>query len=298
MVDPLSEVVQLLHPSAAFANLISGKGSWAVRYSEFGRPSFCIMLEGSCLLTVTGQAPIVLGAGDFVLLPTTPAFTLSSFAPAPAVDLDPHDVTATVNGELRYGEQGGVPEMLSLGGSFVFDCADPGLLVALLPTVVHIRDSVRLSQLVTMVGEEFTGQQPGSEFVLSRLLELLLVEAMRSAATQNAPAGLLRGLGDERLAPALKQMHTHIAHAWTIEELAKRAALSRSAFYARFTRVLGVAPMGYLLAWRMQVAKELLGRRTLAVSAIAERVGYGSTSSFSVAFSRYVGVPPSHYAAP
>ena len=80
MGDPLSEIVRLLQPQAVFANLISGKGEWAVRYSEFGKPSFCIMLEGSCRLAVDGDEPTTLSAGDFVLLPTTPGFTISSFA--------------------------------------------------------------------------------------------------------------------------------------------------------------------------------------------------------------------------
>jgi transcriptional regulator GlxA family with amidase domain len=152
-----------------------------------------------------------------------------------------------------------------------------------------------LSLLVQMVGEESAGQQPGSEYMLSRLAELLLVEAMRSTATGNAPAGLLRGLGDARLASALTAMHARIDHAWTIEQLAKIAALSRSGFFERFTRLVGAAPMDYLLGWRMVVAKQLLGAGELAVSAIAERVGYGSSSAFSVAFSRHVGMAPSEY---
>lgn len=293
--DPLSEVVRLLRPRAAFANLISGKGHWAVRYSEYGLPSFCIVLDGTCRLSVDGHEPIAIGAGDFVLLPATPAFTLSSFAPAPPVHLDPGAV-ASARRELRYGEQKGRPDMRSLGGSFLFDCADPGLLVSLLPGVVHVRGSVRLSHLVQMVGEESAGQKPGSEFVLSRLVELLLVEAMRSASGGSAPPGLLRGLGDERLARALRRMHARIDHAWSIDQLAKVAALSRSAFFERFTRTVGVAPMEYLLAWRMEIARELLRADKVAVSEVAERVGYGSTSAFSVAFSRHVGQPPSHYA--
>lgn len=295
MNDPLSEVVRLLHPRAVFANVISGKGSWAVRYSEFGQPSFCIVLDGSALLAVDGHEPITISAGDFVLLPTTPAFTISSFAPAPPVCMDPHQV-AGGSAELRYGEQQGPPDMRSLGGSFLFDCANPGLLVSLLPRVVHVQGSMRLSQLVRMVGEESADQKPGAAFMLSRLVELLLIEAMRWAAAASAPPGLLRGLGDERLARALALMHEHVDHAWTVGQLAKIAALSRSAFFERFARMMGVAPMEYLLGWRMEIAKELLRGDGLAVAEVAERVGYGSSSTFSVAFSRHVGQPPSHYA--
>jgi len=292
--DPLSEVVRLLRPRAAMANVISGKGDWAVRYSEYGQPSFCIVLEGSSLLAVDGHKPITISAGDFVLLPTTPAFTISSFGPAMPVFMDPNEV-ARRRGEVRYGERRGSPDMRSLGGAFIFDSAAASLLVALLPRVVHIRGSARLSQLVHMVSEESVEQRPGGEFTISRLVELLLVEAMRSSTQGDAPPGLLRGLGDERLAPALKQMHAHVDRPWTIAQLAKTAALSRSAFFDRFTRTVGVAPMEYLLGWRMELAKELLREGEVAVAQVAERVGYGSTSAFSVAFSRHVGVPPSRY---
>lgn len=295
MSDPLSEVVRLLRPRAVFANPISAKGSWAVRYAEFGEPSFCIVLKGGALLAVDGHDPIDLVAGDFVLLSTTPAFTFSSHAPAPPVHLDPRQVAGGVS-ELRYGEPHGQPDMRSLGGSFQFDDADPALLVSLLPRVVHVRGSTRLSQLVRMVGEEVADQKPGADFVLSRLVELLLVDAMRATSGTNAPPGMLRGLGDERLAPALRQMHAHIDQPWSVEQLSMAAALSRSAFFERFNRLVGVAPMEYLLAWRMEVAKGLLRDKQLSVAEIASRVGYASASAFSVAFSRSAGMPPGKYA--
>ncbi|MBE1162359.1 AraC family transcriptional regulator [Dyella acidiphila] len=295
MSAPLSEVVRLLRPRAVFANLISGKGNWAVRYSEFGQPSFCIVLEGGCVLSVDGHAPINLAIGDFVLLPTTPAFKISSHAPAPPIELDPQQVAGGV-AELRYGEQRGHPDMRSLGGSFQFNEAGPAMLIALLPRVVHVQGSRRLTQLVQMVGEEVADRKPGNEFMLSRLVELMLVEAMRAASTENAPPGMLRGLGDERLVPALKHMHARIDHAWSVAQLAKTVAMSRSAFFERFTRLVGAAPMEYLLAWRMEIAKELLRKNDLTAAQIAERVGYASASAFSVAFSRHVGTPPGRYA--
>lgn len=296
MTDPLSDVVRLLRPQGVFANPISGKGNWAIRYSVYGKPSFCIMLEGSCVLAVDGHEPITISAGDFVLLPATPPFTISSVGPAPCIHVDPTTMTEGVE-ERRYGEQGGSPDMRSLGGAFLFDNADPQILISLLPGVVHVKDSTRLAQLVHMVGEEYLGRKPGSEFMLSHLIGMMLVEAMRSTTTGSAPPGLLRGLGDERLAPALKKMHAQVHHAWTVGELAQAAALSRSAFFERFTRTVGVAPMAYLLSWRTEIAKDLLRREGLSVSEVAERVGYGSTSTFSVAFTRHVGQSPSRYAA-
>ncbi len=91
-------------------------------------------------------------------------------------------------------------------------------------------------------------------------------------------------------------MHARPAHGWTVEQLAKLAALSRSAFFDRFTRQIGVAPMEYLLSWRMALARDLLRHQDASVGEAAERVGYGSLSSFSAAFSRYVGMSPARYA--
>lgn len=295
MGDPLSQVVGLLHPRAVFANVIAGKGQWAVRFAEYGRPSFCIVLDGGCRLAVEGHAPVAIEAGDFILLPTTPPFTLSSSEAARPVPLDPADLPRD-GSEVRYGEAGGAPDMRSLGGAFVFDDADPALLVSLLPGLVHVRGSARLSRLVGMVAEETVGALPGSSAVLSRLAELLLIEAMRATSSGDAPPGLLRGLGDERLAVALQLMHAQFDRPWTVPQLARAAALSRSSFFERFSRTVGVAPMEYLLGWRMQIARNLLRRGELSAAQIADCVGYGSASAFSVAFRRHVGMAPGRYA--
>ena len=134
------------------------------------------------------------------------------------------------------------------------------------------------------------------EVILTRLLEVLLIEALRSTAGTAASPSLVRGLADERLAIALRRMHEHPAKAWTVAQLAKEAALSRSAFFERFRRALGVAPMEYLLGWRMALAKNLLRHKDITVAEVADQVGYRSASTFSVAFTRHVGLPPSHYA--
>jgi AraC-like DNA-binding protein len=150
---------------------------------------------------------------------------------------------------------------------------------------------------VRLVGEETRASRSGRELVLTRLVEVLLIEALRSSSGEHAPPGLLRGLADARLAQAMRQMHRDPARAWTMAQLAQKAALSRSAFFERFTRAVGLPPMEYLLAWRMALAKKLLRGRDLAIGEVAGRVGYASASTFSTAFSRHVGQPPSRYAA-
>ena len=186
--------------------------------------------------------------------------------------------------------------MRLLGGYFVFDSPDAALLGSLLPAVILVRGAERLSILVRLVGDESSEQRSGRDLVLTRLVEVLLIEALRTTPSEDAPPGLLRGLADDRLAPAIRQMHGQVARSWTVAQLAQTAALSRSAFFERFTRTIGLPPMEYLLAWRMALAKDLLRRGQLALADVAGRVGYGSASAFSTAFSRYVGQPPSRYA--
>jgi AraC-like DNA-binding protein len=295
MGDPLSEVIALLQPRTVFSKCISGAGRWGVRYSDFGQPSFCAVLEGSCRLAVDGQRAITLEAGDFVLLPATPAFTISGFERVTPERIDPK-LMASPKGEVRHGTRGGRPDVRLLGGYFIFDSPDAALMVSLLPALVHVRGVARLSLLVQLVGDEASEQRSGRDLVLTRLVEVLLIEALRSTSGDDAPPGLLRGLADARLAPAIRQMHAQLARSWTVAQLAKTAALSRSTFFERFTRTVGLPPMEYLLAWRMAIARDLLRRHELGIAEVAERVGYASASTFSTAFSRHVGQPPRSYA--
>ena len=167
--------------------------------------------------------------------------------------------------------------------------------MSLLPQFVHVRGQARLATLVQLVGDESREQRPARDMVLARLLEVLLIEALRSGAGTAASPGLVRGLADARLAAAIRAMHAQPTRAWTVAELAKEAALSRSAFFQRFSQAVGVAPMAYLLAWRMALAKDLLRRHGGNVAEVAEQVGYASASAFSVAFTRHVGRPPTQY---
>lgn len=294
MSDPLSQVIQLLRPRAVFSKGISGAGRWAVRYEEFGAPGFCAVTEGRCRLAVDGEPPVVLEEGDFVLLPATPAFTMSGFDPAPPVRIDPR-TAPPAEGEVRYGSADAPPDVRQFGGSFSFGSPDAALLVSLLPRMIHIRGVPRLAQLVRMVGEEAARDAIGRELILERLVEILLIEALRAAPAELDKPGLLRGLADPRIAVALRRMHGDVERAWTVPELAREAGMSRSAFFDRFARMVGVRPMEYLLAWRMAIAKSLLRGGGLALDEVARRIGYASTSTFSTAFSRHVGVPPGRF---
>lgn len=292
--DPLTQIVGLLQPSALFSKLVIATGAWSVRRSDEGRPFYCAVLDGSCRLTVARQDSITLERGDFVLVPAAFEFAASSLEP-PLPGTEPQGVE-TSPGVFLLGSPDEPPNVRMLVGHCTFGSDDANLLVSLLPQLVHVRGQGRLTTLVELVNQEARGDRPGRDVVLARLLEVLLIEALRSTAGPAAPPGLLRGLADDRLAVALRKMHERPTRAWTIVELAREAALSRSTFFERFRREVGVAPMEYLLGWRMTLAKSLLRREKAGVAQVAERVGYGSASTFSVAFARHVGMPPVLYA--
>ncbi|EJC83250.1 DNA-binding domain-containing protein, AraC-type [Rhizobium leguminosarum bv. trifolii WSM2297] len=292
MADPIAEVVALLKPSPSISKLVTGGGRWLVERKELGSPFYCAVVDGHCLMTITGREPMRLTAGDFVLVPEIFSFTMSSLQPPP------RGVTAkrleTSPGAFRLGDPDVPAEIVAMVGHCAFGSDDKALLVSLLPEVIHIRGEERLTLLVRMINDETRADRTARDMVLRRLLEVLLIEALRLAGGAVVPPGLLRGMADPLLAPALRRIHEDPGRGMTVEALAQAAAMSRSTFFERFRREVGVAPMEYATGWRMALAKELL-RKDVATAEIAQRVGYGSASAFSVAFTRHVGKPPGAY---
>lgn len=293
MSDPLTQMVELLRPSASFSKLVVAGGAWAVRRSEDGGPFYCAVLDGSLRLSVAGREPITLEQGDFALVPASCEYATSSLEPPPGLATQPVEISP---GVFRLGDPHAPPNARMLVGHLTCGSDDAGLLVSLLPQLVHVRGQARLITLVELVNQETRANRPGRETILARLLDVLLIEAIRSTTAHVASPGLLRGLADARLAAALRQIHEHPTQSWTVPELAKAAGLSRSTFFERFRREVGVAPMEYLLAWRMAIAKDLLRRDGAGVAQVATRVGYSSASTFSVAFARHVGTTATVYA--
>jgi AraC-like DNA-binding protein len=295
MYDPLSDMVMLLQPSAPFSKVVSGAGAWHVERSGTGQPFYCVMLEGFARAALNGRDPILLRTGDFLLVPATHDLRMSSLRDAQEGEADPATITM-LPGETRHGDPQAPADVRLLVGHFVFGSPDATLLTALLPDLLHVSGAPRLASIVLLVTDEARASRPARDMILARLLEVLLVEALRASAGDTAPHGILRGLGDERLASAIRRLHAEPTRDWTVEKLAQEAALSRSAFFNRFRRAMGVAPMEYLLSWRMALAKNLLRRQEIGMEELAVRVGYGSASAFSTAFTRFVGMPPSKYA--
>jgi AraC-like DNA-binding protein len=293
MIDPFAEVVALLQPSLPFSKQASGAGSWRIDVSVTEDPLFCVILEGAVHLSLEGRPPLDLKENDFVLVPAARDFTMSSLDGGPPRGQSVHTM---LNDEMRHGDREGPTNVRMLAGRLAFGSPDAGLLLSLLPEIIHVQGLKRIATLVQLVRNEAQDERPARDMVLGRLLDVLLIEALRAASHDAAPPGLLRGLADARLASAIRCIHADPRRRWTVTQLAREASLSRSVFFDRFRKGVGVPPMEYLLSWRMALARNMLRNGDGGVKAVAETVGYGSASSFSVAFTRFVGVPPMQFA--
>ena len=294
MSDPLAEIVSLLKPVPSIAKLVTAGGAWWVERRELGSPFYCAIVEGRCLLTIAGRSPIILESGDFVLVPQIHTFTMSSFQPPPPGTLPRRLKTGP--GVFRLGDPDAPAEVTAMVGHCSFLANDKQLLSSLLPDIVHARGERRLVDLVRMIHAEMVGGLVARDMILRRLLEVLFIDALRSTGGAETSPGLLRGLSDARLAPALRRIHQDLSTGVSVEELAETSAMSRSAFFDRFRRQVGVPPMEYVTSWRMALAKDLLVRQEAPLAEIATRIGYASASAFSVAFTRHVGVTPGIFA--
>jgi AraC-like DNA-binding protein len=292
-VDPLAEIVMLLQPAARLSKMVEGAGRWRVSRTTTGEPFYCAVLEGICRISLDEQPPMILQAGDFVLVPATHDIVNES------IDAPPHGMTTSPievgDGRFRVGSADGPPDLRVQIGHCSFGSPDAALLVSLLPQVVVARGEPRLAMLMQLVGDETRSRRPAREPILERLLEVLLIEALRCGTATASVPGLARGLADDRLAAALRALHARPEYPWTVVALAAQAALSRSAFFARFNRLMGMPPMEYLATWRMALARRMLRRHDVGIEQVAKRVGYGSASTFSVAFARHTGTPPASY---
>ena len=298
-MDPFLDLIRLLRPEAMLWGAIHAGGRWGISFRARHDLLFFRVDRGTCLLRRPGEEALQLGPHDFVLIRAVTPFTVASDPKTEPVDSETL-VTATRSTEMHVGTGDGEPVVIR-GGRFVFDTVNEDLLMGLLPSVVHVASgeasSERAHALLAMNETESLAPGPGSDFVIARLMELLLVELLRSEAlsAHSSQVGLLRGLADPVTAPALVAIHGDVAQPWTAGQLARLCGSSRSAFNQRFAEIVGVAPMRYLKQWRIAVSKDQLRLGQRSVAEIADLVGFQSGSAFSTAFARAVGCSPSSY---
>jgi AraC-like DNA-binding protein len=273
-------------------------GPWALRLHAPDRLKVNSVVRGTCLLLRedTGEQ-LQLAEGDVIVSDGALPYILCS---------DP-GVTPLPGGRLPVDPRTGIrrigsgEDVMCVAGHVDLSRDRGGLLRDALPDLIHVRggspEAETLRRLTEQLLDEMISHRPGAAFVMDHLAQLVFVQALRISLADTAalPAGWLRGLADDRIAPALRQMHADPARPWRLEELAQAAALSRTAFAVRFRETVGVPPLAYLLTWRMSLAARALRRDDTPVAVLAREVGYGSESAFSNAFKRAMGTSPRNY---
>ena len=313
MLDPLSEVLRSVRLTGGVFLDVRLTAPWCV-ISELTaqdcRPylakparliSFHVDLEGEFLLWVDGEPAIEVRPGEIVLLPRNDVQTLAS-APGLAPVHGGSLVQPSPDGGLARIVHGGGGALTHMVCGFLGseDAYNP--LLASLPRVLKLdiregtaRDWIEAS--VRFAANELVEGRLASSSVMSRLSEVLLVEAVRHYASTRSDEeiGWLKGFNDPHVGRALALMHHDLCAPWSAEALAREVALSRSAFMERFTSLVGTPPMRYLTAWRLQAARLQLRETRKSVSQLAHAVGYDSEEAFSRAFKREFGLSPARW---
>jgi AraC-like DNA-binding protein len=300
-LDPVAEVLHDFRLSDSYYCRSELRAPWGVEVTGQCGAGFQFVAEGSCFLRRPSGELLRLVAGDLVLLPrgSGGGYILSDSpdgAAVPKAALS-KEVIGQNAALLRHG--GGGELTILVGGGVRFE--DPGLhpLMELMPDVLHIQGARReqdetLRAMVGMMGAEALSPRPGGATLMTRLADVLVVQAVRWWLDHGSEgqSGWLKALRDPQVGQALARIHRRPEEGWTVGSLAKAVRLSRSVFAARFTELVGVPPMQYLARRRMHVAGRWLRENKLPLGEIARRLGYASEPSFSRAFKRHTGVPP------
>lgn len=201
--------------------------------------------------------------------------------PSPLVDL----------GVRTWGNDPDGPTVL-LTGTYPLDGEVGGRLLSVLPPLLVLRRGDLDADLVSLLAREVSQDRPGQEAVLDRLLDILLIGALRAWLDRGDAPGWYRADADPVVGHALRLMHHEPARPWTVEALARTVGLSRAAFSRRFTELVGEPPMSYLTGWRLTLAADLLLEPGATVGSVARQVGYGTPFALSAAFTRVRGLSP------
>jgi AraC-like DNA-binding protein len=274
---------------------------WRYDFAASKDSMFHVLSFGGAYLEVEGEAePIRIEDGDVVLFPTGQPHSLYDAPTSPRTRLVHLDYNPQRGYQVVFREGTG-PKPLLLCGAFHFDYPHNFPLLHRLPNLIHVRGTQGrveegFADIVRMIARESATQRHGADVMLNRLTELLFIQVIRLWIDQQAEVsvGWVGALHDPPISAALGLIHQSPAHKWTVSELAEAVALSRSAFSARFTKLVGEPPMTYLTRWRMLKATRLL-KNDVGMETIAELLGYESEAAFRKAFKREIGIPPAQY---
>ncbi|MEU7565954.1 AraC family transcriptional regulator [Streptomyces fradiae] len=280
---------------------------WSVRVEDRAPLSLMCATRGEAWIVPDGGAPVLLRPGDLALARGPAPYTVTADPGAPPRSLiGPGGSCRTLRGEpleetmclgvRTWGNAPDGPDSL-LVGTYRMESEVGRRLLDALPPLLHLPGDSWSCPLTPVLEDEIDRDAPGQSVVLDRVLDLLLVAAVRAwfARPDAAAPAWYRAQGDPVVGTALRLLHDEPAHPWTVASLAGRAGVSRAALARRFTELVGEPPMTYLTGWRLALAADLLRESDATVERIARRVGYGGAFAFSAAFKRVRGVSPQEY---
>lgn len=297
--DPLGEVLQLLQPTGVLYCNAELTDPWGIEIPELpGVMNVEVVTAGHCWLELEGEAPVFMPEGSLVLIPRGRRHKLRGNPGDRTTRLE--DIPIERIGErfehMRFGGGGRLSQVTYYGVRFDSYLADR--LIRLLPETLHLRthvdDDSWLRGTIRFIAQEARQNLPGCETVITRLADILVIQAIRTwlDEAREATHGWIAALHDRRIGKAMSLMHRQPARDWRVETLAREIGMSRSGFSARFTSLVGESVHRYLTGLRMQLAHRELRETSDTLARIAERVGYQSEPAFNRAFKRVVGMPP------
>jgi len=303
-MDLLSDVLSTVHFKGTLYCQGEFTAPWGLEVGPYpGHNGFIMVVRGGALLEIAGQTPVSMAAGDLMLSRAGTGYAIRDSVNSPLISIDKAVASITHNSKILKFGGGGTPSILIMG-CFEFETADNNPLINALPTVIYVpaqdlQSEPWLENTFRFLAAEATCDRPGSTIAVSRLTDLLFIQAIRAHIGQvkNCPesAGWLKAIEDPQIGRALSLIHQTPEAPWTVATLAETVSMSRSSFSARFSKLLNTSPLEYVTAWRMQKAQEMLRQGVDNLSEVASRIGYQSEAAFRKAFKRETGEAPGSF---
>lgn len=309
-MDGLSALLDGPRARGAFLLRCLLASPWAIRIEDQVPLSLTGVVHGRAWAWTDGGEPLPVEAGDVVIAVGARPWTLADSVSTPVTAvIGPGQACFTPDGRsltteyalgVRSWGNSHAADTVLLTGSYLVDGEVSGRLLRALPSLFVVAEKELGSPLLPLLAEEIVRSDPGQDAVLDRLLDLLLVAALRTwfARPDGAAPRWYQAQADPVVGPALRLLQGSPERPWTVADLASAAAVSRAAFARRFTELVGEPPMAFLTTWRLALAADLLLDPDLTLAAIARRVGYATPFALSTAFKRRYGVSPSEYRKP
>ncbi|WP_030792974.1 AraC family transcriptional regulator [Streptomyces sp. NRRL S-920] len=306
-MDVLSDAIAVMRTGRPHSARTEKHAPWGLRFHSEGRSGFHALLEGSAWLVPADESapPVRLAPGDLVFIAHRGGHALVGEPGMPVEDVSLlPDGTWPRAPEPDPGD-GRPPSAVMICGAYLLDEGRSHPLLSELPDVVHLPASDAgnggLRAVLDLLGDELARPRPGSDTIVTSLLDTLLLLILRTwwlrvRGGEGEPTGWAAALADPAVAAALRAIHSDPAHPWTVEELGALSHLSRAPFARRFTASVGRPPLAYLTWWRMTSAAGWLREPDGApLRSVAERAGYATEFAFAKAFKREFGLAPGRY---